>query len=248
MKKIMLFIFVLAVPSFLAASGDFSLWGGYSYSSLGNQNSKLLQNYNNNVTRNSLTRMGGGITAGLDGAYWYYSWWGIGGRTSYTGLFEGSESGTPLLGLPESTRIGGSLFQFLAGVPLLFEFFDGKISVGGGIYAGWGYADTRTTVTVGTESGMFEAGGNSFVFETPLRVTWHISSSFLLDLDVSWKSANSGNLSVNKISGSAAKFFSIGQKLGYGADFSGVMAGLGFNWRFSSHDWPWYKKKWAINE
>jgi len=247
MKKIMLFIFVLAVPSFLAASGDFSLWTGYSYSSLSRQNSKLLQNYNNSDTRDSLTRLGGGITAGLDGAYWYYAWWGIGGRTSYTELFEGSESGTAL-GFPVSTKIGGSLFQFLAGVPLLFEFFDGKMSLGAGIYAGWGYADIITKVTVGSTAGMFEAGANTFVFETPLRVTWHISSSFLLDLDLSWKSANSGNLSVNKATGSAATAFTIGQKLGYAADFSGVMAGLGFNWRFSSHDWPWYKKKFSFTE
>jgi hypothetical protein len=232
-KKFILLIFVLIVPSMLFASGNFSLWGGVAYPSLAGVNSALHGISAGYGPDKSIVELGNGITGGLDGAYWYYSWWGIGGRISYTALFDGAALGSES-GNPVRSAVNGSLFQAAAGVPLLFEFFDGRMSLGGGVYAGFGYVYTSLVKTGGTPgtAGKLDDGMYCFVFEAPVRLTYHFSSSFLLDLNFSWKSAKT----------------KVSDIVGYDMDFSGIMLGLGFNWRFSSKDWPWYNKKFSFSE
>ena len=219
-----------ALPAALFSSGNFSLWGGYSYSAMTGADrylSSLEDNYGPAASRTSTNN---GITFGLDGAYWYYSWWGIGGRISYTYVLpayaEGMEAGNPV-----KTEINSSLCQLQAGVPLLFEFCGGAFSAGGGIYAGLGAATANRTQTGGLSSleGSVSETRLCFTLEVPVRFTWHISSSFLLDLNAGFRMAEADGTAY---------------AAGFDPDFSGFTAGLGFNWRFSSHDWPWYEKKW----
>jgi hypothetical protein len=254
-RKTITFIFILALPFSVFASGNFSLWGGYSCSFMENANAVLdIVQY----PQTSKTVLGSGITAGLDGDYWYYCWWGTGGRISYTQLFGGIAEGLES-GLQAEETIGGSLLQLSAGVPFLFEFLDGKISAGGGIYAGWGLASVSINKTGGTSAGAVNAYGGCFVFEVPVRFTYHISSSFLLDLNLSWKSAYAQELFVRENSNYAGINYNKGERLYFrkswipedpvlDMDFSGIMIGVGFNWRFSSKDWPWYNKKFSLYE
>jgi hypothetical protein len=235
-KKIILLVCILLVPSVLLASGDFSLWGGVAFpAELGKVNNLLNAHYFDSPGQ--ISQIIYGITTGLDGAYWYYSWWGIGGRAAYTMLPSGSTTGmtgTELL----TWTFDGSMFQFLIGVPFLFEFFDGIISLGGGVYAGVGFAFMKSVEfnnTTGFNLIDIRDYGSGAVFEIPMRITYHISSSFLLDVNFSWKSAN-------------FNFYPRPNRIFQNADFSGIMAGLGFNWRFSSKDWPWYNKKFSFSE
>jgi hypothetical protein len=241
MKKIVLIICSVIMPSLLLASGNFSFWWGYSFSSMASVNQMINTEYKGYDTGNYLDPIDAGTVVGLDGAYWYYSWWGIGGRVSLTMLFGGGASGIKS-GNNDSVFIDGQQIQVLMGVPFLFEFLEGKISAGGGLYAGWGYAHLGIS-----HNGSADAGGHCFVFEVPLRITYHISSSFLLDLNFSWKTANAADIYVIRVS-QYYPGYTMGEKLPYGADFSGIMAGLGFNWRFSSKDWPWYNKKFSFSE
>ncbi len=149
--------------------------------------------------------------------------------------------------------MGGSLVQACGGAPFLFEFFDGKISAGGGIYAGWGLSSVKVDKT-GSFPGSIRASGACFVLDVPLRLTWHISSSFLLDLNLSWKNAFVRDLFVSEDSSYASLTYKKGDRMTfpygtpYSMNFSGMMIGLGFNWRFSSKDWPWYEKKFSLTE
>lgn len=224
----------LLMPFLLRASGNFSLWAAYAYAPKGGAHEFLSMMKDTLGPQAEIKAMDSGLTAGIDGAYWYYAWWGIGARIAYTQLSEGSAAGEEA-GLPVKYTVTGSMIETLAGVPLLFEFFDGKISAGGGIYGGLGIAGAETVKTGGTpwtEANIKEASGYCFVIEIPLRLTYHISSSFLADLNFSWKSAEAAGMDVL-----------VGKM-----NFSGISAGLGLNWRFSSKDWPWYNKKFSLTE
>lgn len=235
MKKAVLAAAVFFLSCAAQASGNFSVWAGYDYLSNPGINNMVKGIYEGDFdSPQELSEIKYGITAGLDGAYWYYSWWGIGARISYTVLPRGMANGIKGTD-PVTWTIDGSAFRFMAGMPVLFEFLDGRLSVGGGAYVGIGYASMRSEKSGDTAgyNGILDDYGFGIVFEAPVRLTYHISSSFLMDLNLSWKSSDFKFLTAHLFSG---------------ADFSGIMAGLGFNWRFSSHDWPWYEKKWSWTE
>jgi hypothetical protein len=249
MKRALLAAAAVSLCSAALASGNFTAWAGYSYSSLGGANARLDSVYSAYNPRGAAEDLHAGVTAGVDGAYWYYSWWGLGARLAFTKLAGASVAGEEGIFGAELSA-GGSLCQAMAGFPLLFEFFDGAVSAGGGLYAGWGYAALSEIKTGGTpgSAGEVKAGAHCFVLEAPVRVTWHISSSFLFDLNFSFRWADAKEPAVHSATGGYAALYQEGSPLGYGADFSGFFFGGGFNWRFSSKDWPWYEKKWAWGE
>ena len=238
MKRAAVVIYLFFMASALFASGNFEIWAGYSSHGLDGVNSRI-NSLCVDYGASSKNTVLGGITAGLDGAYWYYTWWGIGGRISHTRIFEGYAEGQEA-GLDVKTVFSGSFCRVLAGVPLLFEFFDGKMSVGGGLYCGWGYASIGETKTGGSGSGSYKAGAHCFVFEAPLRLSYHFSSSFLLDALLSYSYADAGKLEVYDTAGAELSGMVKGSPTAYSADFSGITIGLGFNWRYSSAHWPWY--------
>lgn len=247
-------ILVFLMPAGVFASGNFTVWAGCSWMKLDDFHSMVKQvavnNWPSSYEYNSMS----GINAGLDGAYWYYSWWGIGGRVAFTKLVDAEVQAEAVLDRARFV-FGGSLTEILFGVPFLFEFLDGKISFGGGIYAGLGVASadlSRTGVDADRE-GSINADGGCFVFEIPLRFTHNFTSSFLFDINFSFLTAYADKLYIRETADFDGISFNKGERLVYPSapyilDFTGFTLSFGFNWRFSSHDWPWYEKKWSWME
>lgn len=210
MKKIILIILIAFMGSPLFASGNFSLWAGRSllinnfYKDLiGTWTMEVFPEYNYTVV--------------FQGAYWYYTWWGIGGKASLIKSWD--------------ERVQTSMFSLTAGVPLLAD--KDPFGFGLDLYAGYGYC-------FGKAGGVGISGGN-FIAEADLKVSYYFIPSLSLDVKLGCRYTPDIEMTANETSESLGHVDKGGRVVTM--NLSGFTFGAGVNYRFSSKYWPKYDER-----
>jgi hypothetical protein len=172
MKKIFLILLLGMIVSPAFASGDFSLLAGYAQ-----------------TTGNMIYSAGGfpaintpgpgrGPEYIFQGAYWYYKWWGIGGKTTFS-MLEAEDVGF-------QTKTYANLFTFTAGVPFLFDF--DPFAFGIDFYAGYGFSWVRSYHNSLPSNINF---GDGPVFDIDAKLSYYLCPSFSVDLKAGYRIASS---------------------------------------------------------
>lgn len=170
MKKIILILLLGIIVSPAFASGNFSLLAGYT------QTTGDMNYHPGIVTANNTPSPGIGPEYVFQGAYWYFKWWGFGGKTTYSTL-EAEDAGV-------QTKTSANLFTFSAGVPLLLDF--DPFALGADFYAGYGHSWVRT---YSKNNEIDNTEGNGPVFDIDVKFSYYLCPSFSVDLKEGYRVA-----------------------------------------------------------
>jgi hypothetical protein len=175
MKKIVLILILGALISPVFASGDFSLLAGYT-ETMGDMNY-----HPGYMLANNMPDSGKGTAIIFQGAYWYYTWWGIGGKTTYS-MFDSKDPGA-------QTKTSANFFTFSAGIPLLFDF--DPFAAGIEAYAGYGYVWIKTAYNI--TQATINASSGGLVFDLDAKFAFYLCPSFSIDIKAGYRfAANAG--------------------------------------------------------